>query len=110
LPEGLPVHLADYLERVNRTGRAVGDDKRGAIADDLPPILELIGVTAPAWLQLTAQLEEHFCSWIGPAEHVEEACRRGGHRWARGIGARRRLFQTGEGFLSARTGCSEVSP
>jgi len=29
---GLPFHLADYLELVNWTGRAVRDDKRGAIA------------------------------------------------------------------------------
>jgi len=35
--EGLPLHLADYLELVNWTGRAVRDDKRGAIAEDLPP-------------------------------------------------------------------------
>jgi len=38
-PEGLPFHLADYLELVNWTGRGVRDDKRGAIAEDVPPIL-----------------------------------------------------------------------
>jgi len=32
-PEGLPFRLADYLELVNWTGRAVRDDKRGAIAE-----------------------------------------------------------------------------
>jgi len=47
--EGLPFHLADYLELVNWTGRAVRDDKRGAIGEDLPPILERIGVTRAAW-------------------------------------------------------------
>jgi len=30
MPEGLPFHLADYLELVNWTGRAVREDKRGA--------------------------------------------------------------------------------
>jgi len=69
-PEGLPFHLADYLELVNWTGRAVRDDKRGAIAEDLPPILERIGITRAAWLQLAKDFETNFCSWIGQAEHV----------------------------------------
>jgi len=45
MPERLPFHLADYLELVNWTGRSVCDDNRGAIAEDLPPILERIGIT-----------------------------------------------------------------
>jgi len=36
MPQGLPFYLADYLDLVNWTGRAVRDDKRGAIAEDLP--------------------------------------------------------------------------
>jgi len=95
MPEGLPFHLADYLELVNWTGRAVREDKRGAIADDLPPILDRLGIGSQAWLHLASEFETHFCSWIGQAEHVEEACRLGGHHWARGIGACRRLFQSG---------------
>jgi REP element-mobilizing transposase RayT len=95
MPKGLPFHLADYLELVNWTGRAVREDKRGAIADDLPPILDRLGISSQAWLQLASEFETHFCSWIGQAEHVEEACRLAGHHWARGIGACRRLFQSG---------------
>jgi len=95
MPEGLPFHLADYLELVSWTGRAVREDKRGAIADDLPPILDRLGISSQAWLQLASEFETHFCSWIGQAEHVAEACRLGGHHWARGIGACRRLFRSG---------------
>jgi len=64
MPEGLPFHLADY-QLVNWTGRAVRDDKRGAIAEDLPPILERIGITPAAWLQLAEDFETHFSHWIG---------------------------------------------
>jgi len=92
MPEGLPFHLADYLELVNWTGRAVQNHKRRAIADDLPPIFERIGITREAWLQLAKDFETHFCSWIGHAEHVERVCERGGQRWARGVRACRRLF------------------
>jgi len=48
MPEGLPFYLADYLDLVNWTGRAVREDKRGAIAEDLPPILQRIGITRAA--------------------------------------------------------------
>jgi len=44
---------------------------RRAIAEDLPAILERIGTTRAAWLQLPEDFETHFCSWIGQAEHVE---------------------------------------
>jgi len=92
MPEGLPFYLADYLDLVNWTGRAVRDDKRGAIAEDLPPILERIGITRAAWLQLAKEFETTFCIWIGQAEHVERVCQREGQRWERGIRACRRLF------------------
>jgi len=91
-PEGLPFHLADYLELINWTGRAVREDKRGAIAEDLPPILQRIGITPAAWLELAKDFETTFCTWIGQAEHVERACERNRQRWARGIRACRRLF------------------
>jgi len=71
---------------------AVRDDKRGAIAEDLPPILERVGITRAAWLQLAKDFETTFCTWIGQAGHVERVCGRGGQRWARGIRACRRLF------------------
>jgi hypothetical protein len=73
----------------------VRDDKRGAIADDLPPILERIGVSAEAWLQLSTRFEEHFWRWVGQPGHVEEVCQLAELSWARGMGACRRLFESG---------------
>jgi len=95
-PEGLPFHWADYLGPANWTGRAVRDDKRGAIAEDLPPLLERIGITRAAWVQLAEDFETHFCSWIGQAEHVKRVCQ----RWTRGIRACRRLFPAERAQLS----------
>jgi len=94
MPEGRPFHLADYLDPVNWTGRAVRDDKREAIAEDLPPILERIGITRAAWPQLAEDFEIQFCSWIGQAQHVERVCPRGGQRWACGIDVCRRRFSS----------------
>jgi len=42
--------------------------------------------------QLAQEFETHFSHWIGQAEHVEQACERGGQRWAHGIRACRLLF------------------
>jgi len=54
----------------------VRDDKREAIAEELPPILERVGIPRAAWLQLAEDFETHFCIWIGQAEHVERVCKR----------------------------------
>ena len=40
MPRGLAFDLSDYIELVDWTGRIIRKDKRGAIADDLPPILQ----------------------------------------------------------------------
>jgi hypothetical protein len=38
--EGLPFRLTDYLELVDWIGRILREDKRGYIAQEIPPILE----------------------------------------------------------------------
>jgi len=91
-PTGLPFALPDYLELVNWTGQAVRDDKRGAISQDLPPILARLGIDGQAWLRLATQFESSFSTWVGKAECVHSACRCLGHRRARGISACRLLF------------------
>jgi REP element-mobilizing transposase RayT len=92
MPQGLAFHLADYLELVNWTRQAVREDKRGAIAEDPPPILTRLGISAQAWLQLATEFETQFCRWIGQPEHVQDVCLHSRQHWARGIRACRLLF------------------
>jgi hypothetical protein len=40
MPKGIPFNLVDYLELVDWTGRIIREDKRGHIAENLPPILD----------------------------------------------------------------------
>jgi hypothetical protein len=91
-PKGLPFHLPDYLGLVNWTGQAAREDKRGAISEDLPPILERLGIDGQAWLRLATQFESSFYTRVGQAKHVHSACQRLGHHQARGISACRLLF------------------
>jgi len=37
MPQGLPFHLQDYVQLVDITGRAIREDKRGLIDNNLPP-------------------------------------------------------------------------
>ena len=50
MPKGLPFRFADYLELVDWTGRAIRKDKRGAIPDNLPPVLERLQIDPRYWL------------------------------------------------------------
>jgi REP element-mobilizing transposase RayT len=67
--KGLPFVLKDYLELVDWTGRIIRDDKRGAIIQSLPPILERLSLDHEAWGQLTTQFEHRFGNWVG-SEHI----------------------------------------
>ncbi|GLQ73899.1 transposase [Vibrio penaeicida] len=57
MPQGIPFRLMDYLELVDWTGRQIRDDKRGNIANTLPPILNRLGISQETWLNACTQLE-----------------------------------------------------
>ncbi|WP_189400208.1 transposase [Arenicella chitinivorans] len=72
---GIPYRLKDYLALVDWTGRSVRRDKRGAISEKLPPILERLDLDAASWLILTTEFEKRFQSWVG-SEHIDRrVCR-----------------------------------
>ena len=64
MPQGLPFHLQDYIQLVDITGRAIREDKRGCIENNLPPILERLNISNREWLVLTNQFESQFKSWL----------------------------------------------
>ena len=62
---GLPFKLTDYLELVDYTGRILRDDKRASISNNLPPILQRLGIEANNWLTLTTSFENNFKDLVG---------------------------------------------
>lgn len=58
--QGLLFSQHDYLELVDFTGRILRDDKRGAIALHLPPILERLGIDRKAWLNNATAFEKIY--------------------------------------------------
>ncbi len=88
----IPIHLADYIELVDWTGRQIRPDKRGAISENAPPILARLGIEQGNWLRNCQKLEEDFRQVIGPAAAIEKFCQAIGQKWLQGIHSCRRCF------------------
>src|SRR5699024_7340104 len=88
----IPFAFPDYVQLVDWTGRAVRDDKRGAIDMDLPPILQRLGMTPRGWLTACCHIENRFGRAIGSPTKIATFCERIGQRWIQGIRQCRRLY------------------
>ena len=95
MPAGLPFRLTDYLELVDWSGRILREDKKGAIPEEIPEILQRLQLNARHWCYLTRNFEHPFKHLVGAAHHVRSACEALGQRWAQGISQCERLFSSG---------------
>lgn len=59
---GVLFSLKDYFELVDYTGRCVRADKRGAIPDHIPPILQRLNIETEEWVKNTTQFERNYSS------------------------------------------------
>ncbi len=84
--------LADYFELTDWTGRAVRDDKRGAIPNQLPPILLRLGINPKEWLLTMKPAGNRFARVIGREPSLRTFAERCGIGWVHGVGAGFRLF------------------
>ena len=55
----------DYLQLVDYTGRIIRPDKRGAIPDHLPPILQRLNLDQKQWMENTTKFEQFFYRKFG---------------------------------------------
>lgn len=74
--KGLPVRLTDYLARVDWTGCQIREGKRGAMAPDLPAILQRLAIEPQQWHSLTTRLDSRFKHRVGG---VHALATRAGH-------------------------------
>ncbi|MGB5276978.1 MAG: transposase [Gammaproteobacteria bacterium] len=94
MPAGLPFRLNDYLELVDWSGRILREEKKGAISDELPAILQRLQLDTRNWCYLTRNFEHPFKHLVGAAHHVRRACEAIGQRWAQGVSQCERLFSS----------------
>lgn len=57
--------LADYLQLIDETGRLLREDKRGAIPDNLAPILDRLQLSSNGWMNMVQDLEKDFFHAVG---------------------------------------------
>jgi REP element-mobilizing transposase RayT len=76
--------LNDYLRLVDWTGRAIREDKKGAIPNDLAPILERIGLNPDAWLKSVSHYNKHYFSVLGAIDRINAFAQAQKKSWHRG--------------------------
>ena len=92
-PDELPFRLDDYLALVDWSGRIVREDKKGAIPEDLPPILERLDIDPDTWLraiQRGRRLPFHHV--IGRPSQMREAAVGCDRQFFKGIQFAEQLF------------------
>ncbi|HHJ13011.1 MAG TPA: transposase [Gammaproteobacteria bacterium] len=89
----LPFDFWDYLSLVDWTGRAVRENKRGAIPGHLAPILHRLGIEPGNWLESVSRFECHYRRVIGPVEVLRALAVATGIRWFQGISSCLRFYR-----------------
>ncbi|WP_018880061.1 transposase [Thioalkalivibrio sp. ALE9] len=88
----------DYLGLVDWAGRAIREDKRGAIPGHIPPILERLQIDPAQFVRHIARGRGiHHVAALGCVERMRAAIRRLGRRSIKGIGVSGRMFLASPG-------------
>jgi len=64
--------LADYIDLVDSTGRLIVAGKKGFIDEDLPPVLERLGVEGITWIDELNQFKSKGKLAIGTFEKLKQ--------------------------------------
>jgi hypothetical protein len=86
--------LRDYLELVDWAGRAMREDKRGAIGEQAPPILQRLGLEPGRYLKhLQGMAATEKPTMLGRVEQIRQAADSLGRRFIKGTGEAERLYK-----------------
>lgn len=88
----LPYRFIDYLALVDWTGRAIRDDKRGAIDSRLPPIIQRLNIDADAWRLAMQPRGNVFGRAMGRLDHLRLHAKTLGQSWVKGLRAAEALY------------------
>lgn len=76
--------LIDYLELVDSTGRAVRDDKRGAISAHASDVLDRLGIAEKTWLAHMRPKRQQQAIALGAQDKLKEYAQMTGRKWISG--------------------------
>jgi len=88
----LQMTAAEYFDLVDKSGRMMRSDKRGAIDADLAPILLRIGARPDAWLETVSRFGSKFRLAAGLVSSLRSFADRLGRNWLQGTATARAAF------------------
>lgn len=88
----LHMTTAEYFDLVDRSGRMMRSDKRGAIEADLAPILLRIGANPDAWPETISRFGSRFRLAAGLLPNLRRFADQLGRRWLQGVATARAAF------------------
>ena len=88
----LQMTAIEYFDLVDRSGRLVRSDKRGAIPLDLAPILLRIGAKPDAWINTISRFGSSFRLAAGLFSNLRNFAEQLGQRWLQGVATARASF------------------
>jgi hypothetical protein len=79
---GIDYSLADYLQLVDGTGRAIIEGKRGNIPKELPDILRRLDLNPDTWLDELKAFKSSGITAIGTTSQLKEFCKSVGKKFS----------------------------
>jgi len=89
---GIPFSLLDYFELIDWTGRAIRDDKKGAIPNHISPILNRLGVNETEWVKQVNQFGRSYFGFVGSVEKLQQLSTELGQWWMQGKRCSQKLY------------------
>jgi hypothetical protein len=83
---------SEYFDLVDKSGRMIRSDKRGAIDPKLNPVLMRIGANPQAWMETVSNFGDRFYLVAGLASNLRKYANHLGQRWLKGVGVAQIAF------------------
>jgi hypothetical protein len=88
----VPISLEDYLQLLDWAGREVREGKRGAIPEELAPILERLGIESGEVSETVREFPRRFPRFAGRVDQIRARAAEVGRRWLHGVRQAARVF------------------
>lgn len=92
-PDGIAFTLPDYFELLDWTGRALRDDKRGAIPSHLQPMFQRLGLNENQWVETIQHFGRRYRVAAGAVDKLRALSQRLGRAWLQGVGVSRQVYR-----------------
>ncbi len=84
--KSIPFELNEYIALVDWSGRAILHHKRGSIPDNIPPILQRLGIDQNDWIKHIHYFERQFPTVAGNIDKLKQLAEQTSRRWIKGMG------------------------